>query len=164
MNQPVHVTPAEVVRRARSMVGHGVYALGVGGRNPSQPEPFQNGKCDCSGFVAWALGLDRFVADRLPGDWIETTRVYNDALTTHRMFVRVTAGRRPGDVIVYGDYASHQGHIGIVSEVDPRGRVTKVVHCTAKTDGLGAIRETDPTVFLRHGAIVARPKFLLSSE
>ena len=46
---------AEVVRRALSAEGTGIYGLGKGGRDPSAPSPLDaRGLGDCSGFLSWS--------------------------------------------------------------------------------------------------------------
>lgn len=56
--------------RAKSALGHGTrYVLGKGGRTPVDPMERES---DCSGFVAWAIGIPR----ELPpgsGRWLQTT-------------------------------------------------------------------------------------------
>jgi len=154
-NKPVPVSLSIVVHRARSVIGRGVYGLGSGGRVPSAATPLDaSGRCDCSGFVAWALGIDRYQPGRVAGgDWVETTAVCRDAMAGFGLFSHTTEPE-PGDVIVYPDKGRKQGHIGVVVAVDG-GKVTNVVHCAA-SHRPGAIKETGPEVFLRNGAITAR--------
>jgi hypothetical protein len=143
-----NVTLSDVVTRARSVVGSGTYKLGMGGRNPELNEPFDKfDRCDCSGFVAWCLGIDRYQPGRIDGDWIETTAVYHDT----QLFTPMN-DRLPGYVIVYPDANGHQGHIGIISAVDFGGRITRVIHCSHSNSesGKGAVQETAPNVFLAH--------------
>lgn len=69
------VDPASVLE-ARRWVGGGVYKLGAGGRNPDDGTPFdRDGRCDCSGFVAHCLGIDR----KQPDGWVNTTAIVLDA-------------------------------------------------------------------------------------
>lgn len=155
-NLPVSVTRSDVVTRARSAIGQGKYKLGQGGRVPRNPAPFVDEMCDCSGFVAWCLGIDRYQPGKVSGgDWIETTQVYVDAQDDAGLFVR-TMVPRPGDVIVYPDRKGKQGHIGVVSEVED-GKVSKVIHC-ASSNKNGAVQETGPDVFIARSAITARFK------
>ena len=78
------MTREEAVQRARSAAGQGCqYALGKGGLHPERPFPWAvavDAKlCDCSGFVAWCLGVSRQApVPALP--WLETTAVYHDAM------------------------------------------------------------------------------------
>jgi hypothetical protein len=125
----VILTPAEAVHRARSAVGHRTrYQLGAGGMNPYAPLPSDGGKCDCSGFVSWTLGMSREQPKTI--GWIETTRVYHDATAAHRLFKKVTAAQ-PGDVIVYPDQGGHQGHIGLITKAS-NGVPVEVAHCCAR--------------------------------
>jgi hypothetical protein len=168
MNPPVVVTLPDIVRRARSVIGHGSYGLGRGGRVPHNPTPFDaDGYCDCSGFVAWSCGVDRY-QPQLRGEYVETTNIVRDAFHTARLFMHAAVGV-PGYIIVYPDreipnpakpreMITVQGHVGIVSAVDTRGRVTKVIHCSSgneKHRGY-AIAETEPTVFFDHAAVLVK--------
>lgn len=161
---------AGAVARARAAIGHKcAYILGHGGFHGDADWPWYRDAaidgCDCSGFVAWCLGLPRRLvtgplADRYKphfGEWLETTAIVKDALSDFGLFSKVTWElARPGDLVVYGDGGGHQGHVGLVSEVDAHGPV-KVVHCSlgnfhAKGD---AVQETDPHLWQGRG-IVAR--------
>lgn len=152
----------EVVDRARSAVGHGTkYVLGAGGRNPRAQRP--GTECDCSGFVAWALGVDRYLPNglipHLPGgDWFETSAVYLDARSPLGYVVEVPwAAAAAGDVVVWPDRNGSQGHIGVVTQVSTSGPQL-VAHCSSGNwrTTADAIRETSSVLFLRNGAIVAR--------
>ena len=146
------MTPAEVVARARHAIGKGIiYKLGAGGKDPARALPATAGACDCSGFVAWCLGLPRRQPETI--GWIETSRMVRDARGANLLFVEVLEPQ-PGDVIVYPDRNGRQGHCGIVSQVDGGLRV---IHCASR--GLNdAIRETSAARFLASGAIFARPR------
>jgi len=166
---------AAVLARARSAIGNGVvYVLGAGGRTPGSTSPAARitseagvaAGCDCSGFVAWCLGVDRYLPTWLPhylgGEWFETTAVFRDAKSPYGFVSEVPwAAALPGDVIVYGDHrdaagVTHEGHIGLVSEVTENGPVS-VIHCSLgnfhKTGD--AIQETDPSVFIAGKAVTA---------
>ena len=159
MHNPVGVSLRDIVRRARSVCREGKYQLGLGGRDPNAQTPFQSGFSDCSGFVAWCIGLDRYQPERIDGGWIETTAVAHDAAFTQRMFEMVKRAE-PGDIIVYPDRDGRQGHVGIVSEAAENGSASQVIHCSMgnyRTLGV-AVAETGPDVFTHHGAIVVRFK------
>lgn len=156
----------EVVSRARSAIGHGcVYQLGKGGMHPENLQPWPpsmpNLGCDCSGFVAWCLGVSRSLAKNHPhyefGGWFETSAVARDAKSEFGFVNEVLwTLAQPGDILVWGDHDGHQGHIGIVSEADATGP-TRVVHCSKgnwRTTG-DAIQETDVAIFKANGAIAA---------
>lgn len=81
-----------VALRARSMVGRGVYRLGRGGRKPLASSPFDAaGEADCSGYAAWAIGLDRYQPGDIGGDWISTDSIVRDARGPRAMFELVGA-------------------------------------------------------------------------
>lgn len=160
------MTRSEVLARARSAIGQGcVYALGKGGMHPASPTPWPSGLpnlgCDCSGFVAWCLGVSRMLSKDHPhyefGGWFETTAVFRDARSPFGFVNEVLwTLAKPGDILVWGDANGHQGHIGIVSQVGTDGP-THAIHCSSgnwKRAG-DAVQETDVGVFARNGAIAA---------
>lgn len=161
---------AEVVRRARSAIGKGTrYVLGAGGRDPLHPLPGgDGGTCDCSGFVAWCYGIDRFLPGsrnkRSPipyygkGEWFETSNIVADAKSPFGFVEEVEYDFAVlGDMLVWADRGGKQGHVGIIASLDHDGPKT-VIHCSKGnfTRTGDAIRETTPTVFLSNKAIVAR--------
>ena len=104
--------------------------------------------CDCSGFVCWALGIDRQAGD---GAWINTDTLWEDAKGRQREFEPL-AQARPGALVVYPKAGSHEnyGHVGIVIEADAQGRATLVAHCSADNFGAAphdAIKITDARKF-----------------
>lgn len=155
-----HLTRSAIVARARAAIARGtVYKLGAGGRLKN---PGVGAELDCSGFVAVALGVDRYLEPWLPhyegGDWLETSALVRDAQSPWGFVAAVPwTEARPGDLLVWGDRGKGQGHVGIVATSGPVGPLT-VVHCSNgnfKKTG-DAIRETDSGIFARNGAIVAR--------
>ncbi len=138
------------LKRALRCIGKGVrYKLGKGGIDPTKP---MRDKCDCSGFVAWAIGIPR----ELPpgsGKWLQTTSYWQGGRPAgDGLFDGIDEARsEPGDIIVYPDRGSRQGHMGIVSAVRD-GNVIKVIHCSTGNDRStgDAIQETAPTVFERN--------------
>ena len=138
---------ARTLTRAREAVGKGIrYKLGKGGFDPTKP--IKNA-CDCSGFVAWAIGIPR----QLPpgtGAWLQTDSYWQGGRTAGEGLFDAVDERRvePGDLVVYPDRNGKQGHIGIVSVVE-EGRATRVIHCSSGNDRQfgDAIRETGPEVF-----------------
>lgn len=126
------------------------YVLGAGGMDPHLPSP--GGICDCSGFVAWCLGLSRKPKPSRPW-WIETTAMVRDATGQKAVFAFLD-GPEPGCVVVYGDKGGHQGHTGIVTVVrSPRDY--DVVDCSSGSwkREQDAIVEHTGIVFRQHGAI-----------
>src|SRR5215510_10236237 len=113
--------------------------------NPGSPTPASGGKCDCSGFVAWCLGMSRQTTDRFytnfNGGWIETTAVWTDIGANTGIFDGTN--KRRGAVVVYPDEHGHEGHIGII--VDDN----RVVHCSHGNDTTfgNAVQITPLTVF-----------------
>lgn len=104
------------------------YKLGAGGRNPRSDFPYsiETAKVDCSGFVAWVLGYDRYQDTQgFLGDWVNTDWILNDALEPdgHEMFELVADTEKvlPGDLLVRsgknvnGEWK--HGHVGIITRV-----------------------------------------------
>jgi cell wall-associated NlpC family hydrolase len=171
------LTPEQILRRAlqaakASIIAAGRYKLGKGGRKPSALHPFDSSLCDCSGFVAWALGFDRYQPHMryygTAGGWISTRSMEADARAGGPGLLTMVpeADALPGDVIVFGTKTvlvgkrrkKRIGHCGIVSRV-AGGRVTHVIHCSSGNDrAVGtAIAETPLASFWRkRGAIFAR--------
>lgn len=136
------------LNRARSAIGHGIdYGLGKGGMNPKGSLPDDgSGKCDCSGFVAWVLGISRKpkITRRW---WIETTQIYRDAVGPQKVFKRI-AKAEPGCLIVFPDVNGKEGHVGIVASVNSAGDALTVVDCARN----GITEQTDK-YFERNHAI-----------
>ncbi len=150
----------ELIERARTALGRKIiYRLGKGGRRPKNETPAdsENG-CDCSGYVAWCLGFDRYIEEpfyaRRNGDdgvkgWFETSAAAADAVDKAGILTVIDAPV-PGCIAVYGDSGGSEGHIGIVTEVNSKGKATKVIHCSSsayKKHG-DAIAENDSTALL----------------
>lgn len=177
------------VRRARAMLGRGNYGLGSGGRDPRAPDPFGTYQAsagedparahrrllrgrvwiDCSGFVAWCLGISRKLAG---GAWFYTDRIVADArrqLAFDDLGYRVPVDQvRPGDVVAYGSIdRDHDGkrdkigHTGLVVAVPARVRSlrdVRVIHAAASSSpGGGAVRESSGAPWDRPDAVVFRP-------
>lgn len=167
------MTPSQVLARARSAVGRGtIYYLGAGGMKPEAKQPGNIlGQLDCSGFVAYCLGVSRKTDDpwyaEQNGGWLETTAIFRDCATPYGAFDGIEwKEARPSDLLVWGDRKdaegkTHQGHVGIVSEVDETGPV-KVIHCSSSNEKANqdAIAETAVLIFTQHGARVARSKWV----
>ena len=137
---------AAVMARAHAAAAQGIrYKLGKGGMNPGSPTPGSGGQCDCSGFVAWCLGMSRQTNEhfyrQFNGGWIETTAVWTDIGSSVGIFSNVQ--KRPGAIVVYPDANGREGHIGII--IDP----SHVMHCSKGNDTQygNAIRITSLTLF-----------------
>ena len=161
------MTPDQVLTRARSAIGHKcAYRLGRGGMRPETLGPWDEIGCDCSGFVAWCLGISRFVTPKHPlygvfdGAWLETTKIFRDATAASPgAFITIPwEHSSASDLLVYPDGPQGQGHIGVVGSSD-EGRPMTVIHCSSgnfKTLG-DAIQETPIAEFWhKRGAVVAR--------
>jgi hypothetical protein len=140
--------PATALARARACVGYpAVYKLGKGGYTPAAAIPFQRFMrllpfpksmlgCDCSGFIAWCLGVARDPKGRHDTAWpmwFETTNIVSDAKGKQRRFVPVAfKDAVVGDLIVYPDHkdakgAYREGHIAIIA--DPLART--IIDCSS---------------------------------
>ncbi len=123
------------------------YSLGRGGFDPFAECPTDKAnRCDCSGFVAWAIWLSRKPKASRPW-WIETTRIFRDATTERDVFVQIPEAV-PGCIVVYGDSGGKQGHTGIVTKVS--GKKITGVDCSVSKNGL---TERDLSWMLKRGAI-----------
>jgi hypothetical protein len=159
-------TPDDAVRRARAMVFRrpveaGIldtplrYALGEGGTDPDAVHPgTRDGDrgdrlaSDCAGFVAWALGYDRFQRehDFAPfGGWISTDSMIEEAAGPARWF-EIIDRPEPAALVVYAGLRRNGervriGHVGLVSATpaawdahdEASWRGTTVIHCNGST-------------------------------
>ena len=138
----------QTLQRANSALGRNiVYKLGKGGFDPTKPI---TPTCDCSGYIAWAIGIPRELP---PGSqkWLSTDSYWNGGKSVKpNLFLRVGFNETaPGDLLVYPDSGSHQGHIGIITQVD-HNIPTYVIHCSLGNSNVyhDAVRITGPGVFL----------------
>jgi peptidoglycan hydrolase-like protein with peptidoglycan-binding domain len=148
------------IDRARAGLAEKIkYVLGKGGFDPTKTLTHE---CDCSGFIAWAIGIPREFPPG-SGRWLDTDAYWKGGGDAAKaagfpLFHNVPAAEvQPGDLIVYPDQSGKQGHIGIISGVDEHGEL-KVIHCSKgnwKKFG-DATRETDPAVW----KIQAKTKFM----
>lgn len=117
-----------ILARALSATNKGIkYKLGKGGYNPFASLPSdKHNLCDCSGFVAWCMFLNRKPKESRPW-WIETTNIYNDAKGKKEVFVQLK-NPEPGCLIVYPDKGKKQGHVAIVFSVSP----FEIIDCGSK--------------------------------
>lgn len=138
----------QTLARAHSALGLGtIYKLGKGGFNPAKP---MTPSCDCSGFVAWAIGIPRELPPK-GNKWLDTDAYYASGKPVKAgLFTEVAIiDAEPGDLLVYPDKGGAQGHIGIVTQVD-LSAPTYVIHCSSGNykNYKDAIRITGPGVFL----------------
>lgn len=147
----------QTLARARSAIGRRTeYVLGKGGMNPTGA---LDAKCDCSGFVAWAIGIPRQLPPQ-KGGWLDTDAYFAGGGSVFpNLLSRVPSGQAsPGDICVYPDYRDangigRQGHMGIVSAVDASGAPSRVIHCSAGNWKAGdAVQETEPRPWIARAA------------
>jgi hypothetical protein len=153
---------AAAVARAKLHVGRLKYVLGLGGRYPQAETPeTKNGKtgCDCSGFVAWCFGYDRYQEHFPFGGWINTDAMIFAARRGGEWFDE-TELPHVGSLVVFPgidlnkDGARERvGHVGVVSAIEGgSGSIwerMKVIHCSSgnqKRFGY-AVAETNGGVF-----------------
>jgi hypothetical protein len=124
-----------------------IYKLGQGGLNPLNA---LTSKCDCSGFIAWAIAIPRELP---PGSnkWLSTDEYWAGGKPLKNgLFLQVDIkDALAGDLMVYPDQGGHQGHIGLINQVD-NNMPTFIIHCSLGnyTNFGDAIRITSPSVFL----------------
>lgn len=147
------------VARARGAANRGVrYKLGKGGFDPAQSSPADFDPktgfklCDCSGCVAWVLGMSRKPKKSRPF-WVETSAMCADANGRHYAFIRIDRPV-PGCIVAYPDRLGSEGHTGIVtgSTFNADGSVRSIsgIDCSSgQSKRLGqAITERDLSFFL----------------
>lgn len=154
-----------ILKRARSQIGHLRYYLGAGGRDPKAGNPGDElGRCDCSGFAAWCLGIDR-KQPTLPGwGWLSTDSMVDIARKPNNGWLLELPRPEPGCLVVYpglygGGRRKRIGHAGIVSQVPAEWPGPfRVIHCSAGNQKkLGyAVAETDGFQFTGRGAMFLR--------
>lgn len=141
----------QTLARARKGLGRKtIYKLGRGGMSPNKE---LDRICDCSGFVAWAIGIPRQIPPG-NGGWLDTDAyARGGAPAFSGLTSRVETGIRAGDIYVYPDYTDaagkHEGHMGIISRVDASGTPTRVIHCSYSNGKAGdAVQETAPKAWI----------------
>jgi hypothetical protein len=130
---PTTVAASNRIARARHAIGKGIrYRLGAGGNDPRAPlpAPASDPYCDCSGFVAWIMGVARSANPKYP-KYIHTDAIWTDARTKQSTFRRI-ARPIPGCFAVYPDRNGREGHTGLVSSAFP----LTVIDCGSGPDGI----------------------------
>lgn len=124
--------PAAALRAlaAKDPVKHAAYTAGLA-RLGLGVEALPRLACDCSGFVAWCLGVPRHPI-ALAGDadaWFYTDAIHADALGARQAFT-VLDRAEVGALLVFpsAGRARPVGHVGWITEVSG-GRATRVLHC-----------------------------------
>lgn len=151
------MTGLQIAARALSALAMDVYyELGTGGFNPAAASPATLCRrphgvvpcCDCSGFVAWCLGIPRRMnhpfyvlqnGGRLSTQAMAAELRAGINSPTNVLHTMLDADVRPGDVVVY-DQGEAIGHCGIVVGTDALAAGARplhsrdgwlVVHCSA---------------------------------
>ncbi len=138
------------LERARSAIGRSTaYRLGAGGMRPSAT---LGRSSDCSGFVAWTIGIPRQLPPKT-GAWLDTDCYWRGGSpVADGLFLRVDAETAlPGDLYVYPDSGGRQGHIGVITGTQD-GKPTRVIHCSSGNHRRSgdAVQETGCTIFERN--------------
>jgi len=144
------MTTQDILSRARIACSLPIsYHLGAGGMRPSAPTPADAaGRCDCSGFVCWCLGLCRQTELRafrdINGGWINTDAMSHD-IRGAQTLLRACAPRA-GAVVVFPGWPRRSiGHCGIIASINP----IRVIHCSSanwRSTGR-AVCETNDALF-----------------
>lgn len=152
----------DLIEKARKAIGKNTpYVLGAGGYHPEQPLPGGPGGCDCSGFIAWLIGISR---DNRKGQvkgfpaWFSTDSIYADAVGK-RLLVERIPFPEAGCFAVYPDHKGadgkpKQGHVALV--VDPKART--IIDCSSSHKGITEHVDDMAHFFTRQDAIFCRLK------
>lgn len=130
---------AILIDRARSGLGKNTKYSSPGATPPlgAASWPDSGAKMDCSGFLAWCLRISRAVDHpmykKINGGWFETTGIHADVEHSWGYFEQLD---KPavGSFVVYPDQNGHDGHIGLVTDVNGGKGVSgidKVIHCSS---------------------------------
>lgn len=124
-----------------------VYKLGKGGFDPTKSFTPQ---CDCSGFIAWAIGIPR----ELPpasNKWLSTDEYWSGGKPVKQnLFKQYNINEAMvGDLLVYPDNGGNQGHIALINQIE-NNTPKFIIHCSnGNYKNFGdAVRITSPSVFL----------------
>ena len=136
------------VLRARSLVGHGRYIAGAGGRDASArtPDGVVHGRrgCDYAGFLAWCLGYDRYQPGFTAGsDWVNADSMICEAELVGGWFCPLLAPEI-GAVIAYCSIdfdrdgrRDRTGHAALIVELpgcwttsDTAWAALRIIHCS----------------------------------
>lgn len=122
------------------------YKLGEGGFNPIKPLTPQ---CDCSGFIAWAIGIPR---EFPPGSnrWLSSTAYWAGGYPVLPGLLSQIELQQAqvGDFWVYPHQNGQVGHIALIHEVN-NSQPTQILHCSSgnyKSFG-NAVKITSTDVF-----------------
>ena len=138
----------QTINRANSVLNlKTVYKLGKGGFDPIKSFTPQ---CDCSGFIAWAIGIPRELPPR-SNKWLSTDQYWaGGAPVKPNLFKQKKLNEAiVGDLLVYPDSGGSQGHIALINQVD-QSMPSSIIHCSSgnyRNYG-DAVRITNPNLFL----------------
>jgi hypothetical protein len=139
---------SQTMNRALSALGRRtIYKLGKGGIDPTKP---LTSECDCSGFIAWAIGIPRELP---PGSnkWLSTDEYWGGGKPVKAgLFTHIPIKEaRSGDLLVYPDTGGNQGHVALITQSDFK-MPTLIIHCSkGNFSNFGdAICIGSPAVFL----------------
>jgi hypothetical protein len=154
--RPFDPAAALAALKAENPTKHAAYAAGLQ-RLGMAPEQLPRSACDCSGFVAWCLGLPRhpMALDGRGDQWLYTDSIHADALGRRQAFTALETAQ-VGALLVFpsAGRARPVGHVAWITDVAD-GRATRILHCApqnfeaepAPGRPRNAIAETDTAVF-----------------
>jgi hypothetical protein len=122
------------------------YKLGEGGFNPVEPLTPQ---CDCSGFIAWTIGIPR---EFPPGSnkWLSTTEYWTGGFPVQPGLLSQVELHQAqvGDLLVYPHQNGQVGHIALINEVS-NNQPAQILHCSSGNfkDFGNAVKITSTDVF-----------------
>jgi len=137
-------TPQTLKRALSAQFRGTVYKLGKGGFNPTKPLTSQ---CDCSGFIAWAIGIPRELP---PGSnkWLSTNEYWAGGKPVKAgLFSQIPIEEATvGNLLVYPDKGGNQGHIALIVDADD----WRIIHCSNGNyeNFRDAIQISSPDIFL----------------
>lgn len=154
--RPFDPAAALAALKADNPAKHAAYTAGLR-RLGMTAAQLPRSACDCSGFVAWCLGLPRhpMALDGQADQWLYTDSIVADALGRRQAFTAL-AQARVGALLVFpsAGRARPVGHVAWITAVDG-GRATRILHCAPQNFEAepppgrprNAIAETDTAVF-----------------
>lgn len=149
----------DVLRRCRDAAAvASAYGLGTGASDPEADTPLDaHGRCDCSGFACWALGLKKYQPEeewlrKATGGWYSTGGIFQSAIQRVGDFYQIP-GPVVGAVLVYPPSWMAKGnppvgHVAIVTDIED-DRTFRITHCSGGNYARlkKAIAETAPAAF-----------------
>lgn len=163
LNELKSETRREILAQARHHTQINVqYRLG-GGKHTAQGDNCLDeiGSSDCSAFVLWCLGVDKYQPGTLgmPDgmQWINTDVLWRAMPSQFFMDVASPQLLIPSDVVVFPSGETRGGnwkvgHCGIISRTNINFKDTYVIHCSKQNHVRfgSAVQETSIGIFLRN--------------